>query len=930
VNSPRDRKESDGRGAAEGDPGGHGDPHRDERQAPAGYGDGEAPRSRQDERWRRLPSIPARDPLEEGNEELRFHMEMRTRDYMERGMSEDDARRAARERLGDVDEVRRELGRIGRAEVRAERRREWLGDLRQDLRYGVRTLLRAPTFTAMSILTLALGIGATTAIFSLVWAVLLAPLPYAQPDRLVRVWETSPQGVMRNVVSAGNVLDWQERATSFSVLGAHQATYPVTLTEDGEAARVVITAVQPEVMRVLDVGPALGRTLVDEDGLSGGVVLISHELWQSRYGGDPGVLGRRIELNETPFTVVGVMPASFDFPNDEAEVWRTLMDDELDPTSRTSHNYSVVARLAPGATIERAQTEMTAIAARIAQEHPTEMTGWSARVVPLHEDLTRNVASLFWVLLGGVGVVLLIACGNLANLLLARAVSRQREIAVRGALGAGRGRILRQLLTESGLLALAGGMGAIALAPLLLGVLVRAAPADIPLLDRAAIDLGMLAFSAAAALGCAALFGLAPAVRLSRSDLETALRSGRDGSHAGHLRLRGALLVAQVSLSVVLLVGAGLFVRSFRAMHATELGFDPEGLVLMDVDLPGPRYPEIPTQTAFYERLLERVSSIPGVTAAGTSQPPGGGAGMTFSFAIEGREASNPNGREDDETLHAITPGYFDVLGQAIVAGRAFDARDGADGAPVVILNESLARKHFPDGDAVGHRIAFRVGETPWREIVGVVADARLESPDVEPDPGIFIPFAQKTWPWLTWTTVVARVDPTVDQASVPAALRDALTELDPALPPQSIRTVEAEFRENTARRSFAMTLVSGFGVLALLLCVVGLYGLITYSIARQRREIGVRIALGAGSGDVVGQVLRRSVVLTALGAAGGVAVALGVSRAIESLLYGVSAVDPSTYALTVAGVMIVALATAALPALRAARTDPVRALRTE
>ena len=881
-------------------------------------------------RWRRLPRIRERDPGEEGDDELRFHLEMRTRDYMEGGMTEEEARAAARRRLGDVDDVRRELGRIGHGEGRARRRREWLGELRQDIRYGMRTLLRAPTFTSMAVLTLALGIGATTAIFSLVYAVLLAPLPYAHPDRLVRVWETSPQGATRNVVSAGNVLDWQQRARSFAVLGAHRSSYPVTLTEEGDAARVVITSLQPEVMRALDVAPALGRTIMEDDAVAGDVTVISHALWRSRYGADPGVIGRRVVLNEVTHTIVGVMPATFAFPNDEAEFWLPITDDELDPTSRTSHNFQLVARLAPGATVEGAQTEMAALAERIADEHPAEMTGWGVRVVPLHDDITRNVASLFWVLLGGVGVVLLIACGNLANLLLARAVSRQREIAVRGALGAGRGRILRQLFTESALLALLGGLGAVAMAPLLLGVLVGAAPADVPLLDRAVIDVRMLAFSAATALGCALLFGLAPALRVSRTDIESALRAGRDASSPGHLRLRGGLLVAQVSLSVVLLVGAGLFVRSFRALQATEVGFESERLVLMDVDLPGPRYPEIPSQVAFYEQLLEHLARVPGVSAAGTSQPPGSGSGMTFSFSIEGRTATNPNGREDDETLHAVTPGYFEVLGQRVVSGRAFDARDGADGAPVVIFNESLARKHFPDGDALGRRIAFRVGETPWREIVGVVADTRLQSPDVEPEPAIFIPFAQKTWPWLTWTTVVARVDPGVDVSPVPAALRSALLELDPALPPQSIRTVEAEFRENTARRTFATTLVAGFGLLALLLSVVGLYGLVTYSVARQRREIGVRIALGADSGDVIGRVLRQSLLLTSMGAAGGVAAALAVSRLVEGLLYGVSAVDVTTYAATVGVVMTVALATASLPAVRAARSDPVRALRAD
>ena len=880
---------------------------------------------------RRPMPLGSADPLEETDEELRFHLEMRVEDYMRQGMSEEEARAAAEARLGDIDEVRREVLAMDDARSEGERRRDWLSEVRQDLRYGTRMLLRAPAFTSMSVLTLALGIGATSAIFSLVYAVLLAPLPYPEADRLVRVWETSPQGATRNVVSSGNAVDWQERARSFSVLGAHMFGSPVTLTGDGDPVRVVRSALQPEVLRALDVRAGLGRTFTEDDAASDDRILVSHAFWRVRYGGDPGVLGRRIVLDGAPFTVVGVMPAGFAFPDDEVQFWGTISDAEIDPNERTSHNFQVLARLAPGATLESAQAEMDAIVRQITEEHPAQMTGWGARVVPLHQDLTRNVASLFWVLLGGVTVVLLIACGNLANLLLARAVTRQREMALRGALGACRGRILRQLLTESVLLALLGGAGALCLAPLLLRVLVSAAPADIPLLEGAAIDGRMLAFTAAAALGCAVLFGLAPALRLSRSDLESALRAGRDASQSGHARLRGALLATQVALSVVLLVGAGLFVRSFRAIQATELGFDPEGLVLMNVNLPQLRYPETTEQVAFYDGLLEHVHGLPGVVgAAGTSQPPGSGAGMTFSFAIEGRVASNPNGREDDETLHAVTPGYFELLGQRLVSGRTFDVRDRADATPVVIINESLARKHWPDGDAVGQRMAFRSGETPWLEIVGVVADARLASPDVPPEEAIFIPFAQKTWPWLTWTTVVARTAPGIDGTAIISGLSAALLELDAELPPQALGTVESAFRENTARRTFTMTLVGGFGALALLLSVVGLYGLVTYSVERQRREIGVRIALGASSHDVVGGVLRRSLALTLLGAAAGLALAAGLSRIIESLLYGVSPVDPATYALTAGVVMAVALATAALPATRAARMDPIRALGSE
>lgn len=881
--------------------------------------------------WDRLRRLLRRDPTEEGDDELRFHLEMRIQEYREAGMSEEEARAAAETRMGDVGEVRRELEDLAKAESRIERRREWLSELRQDLSYAVRTLRRAPGFASVSVLTLALGIGATTAIFSLVYAVLLAPLPYPDADRLVRIWETSPQGATRNVVSSGNVVDWQARARSADVIGAHRNPYPVTLTGEGDPSQVVIDGIHPDAMRALDVAPVLGRTLQADDAVDGDVALISHAVWQSRYAADPDVLGRRVTLNEIPHTIVGVMPPDFAFPSDEVELWLPLTDAALDPNERTSHNFSVIARLAPGATVESTQAEMSALAEQIAAEHPAEMTGWGVNVVPLHDDITRNVKTLFWLLMGGVVVVLLIACGNLANLLLARAVSREREIAVRAAMGAGRSRILRQLLTESALLALLGALGAAAMAPLLLESLVGAAPSDIPLLDRATIDARMLLFTGAAGLGCALLFGLAPALRLSGSDLESAFRSGRDASHAGHTRLRGALLVGQVALSVVLLVGAGLFVRSFRALQATELGFEPEGLVTMDVDLSGPRYPETPEQTAFYDRLLERVEALPGVArAATTSQPPGTGSGMTFSFAIEGRVATNPNGREDDETLHAVTPGYFDLLDQTVVSGRAFDARDGPDGTPVVILNESLARKHFPRGDALGHRLAFRVGETPWREIVGVVADVRLESPDVEPEPAIFIPYAQKTWPWLTWSTVVARTEPGIDPSAVGPALRSTLLELDPRLPPQSISTVEAAFRENTARRTFAMTLVSGFGVLALLLSIVGLYGLISYSVARQRRELGVRIALGAGSSDVARQVLYRSLGLTLVGAALGLGGAALVSGTIESLLYGVTAVDPWTYAGTVGLVVTVALGAVAIPTLRALRTDPLQALRSE
>ena len=881
--------------------------------------------------WRRLSRAIPPAPRDEADEELAFHLDMRVKDYMARGMSAEEAQAAAEERLGDLDHVREEVGRVANRNARTERRRARVVDIRQDVRYGLRVLLRSPSFTAMAVLTLALGIGATTAIFSLVHAVLLAPLPYPAPDRLVRVWEISPQGQTANPVSSGNAADWGERVTSFQALGAHQWTSPVTVLDEGEATRINIAQVQPQVFDVLQVPAALGRTLEAEDADAGNTTVLAHAMWQERYGGDPAILGRRLTLNDRDFTVVGVMLPGFSFPDEGVDLWIPRTNASFDPAERTSHNYQVIARLSPGATVASAQSELDAVVAGITEEYPAEMTGWGARIVPLHEDITAGVAPLLWVLMGGVVVVLIIACANLANLLLARAVARQKEMAVRGALGASRGRVLGQLLIESALLAAVGGAGAMLVAPLLIRVLVSAAPPGTPLLAGVGMDLRMLGFAAATALGCSVAFGLVPSLRLSRTSFESALRSGRDASPGGQNRIRSLLLVTQVGLTVLLLVGAGLFVRSFRALSSTDVGFDPDHLVLMGVELPSSRYPDTPTHNAFYEQLLEAVGALPGVVGvAATSQAPGSLGQMTFSFAIDGRVATNPSGREDDEPLHAVGGDYFRVLGRRIVEGRAFDAGDRADAAPVVIINESLARKHWPQGGALGQRIAFRVDETPWREIVGVVEDARLGSPDVPSGPALYIPYAQKRWEWLAWNSILVRTAARADPAATLAAMRETLLGLDGDLPPQSAGTVAEAFRRNTARRTFAMTLVSGFGILALVLSVVGLYGLISYSVAQQRREIGVRIALGARSRGLVQRVLGRSLGLTLAGAAAGVAAALLATRVLEALLFGVSPTDPATYLATVALIVGVALVTSWIPAYRAATTDPTTALRVE
>ncbi|HUF51084.1 MAG TPA: ABC transporter permease, partial [Longimicrobiales bacterium] len=474
--------------------------------------------------WRRYARLLGANPRADTDDELSFHLEMRVRDYMRGGMDEAEARRAAESRLGDLERVRRECEVEGVAVVRERRRSEWFAELRQDVRYGTRSLLRAPSFTAMAVVTLAIGIGATTAIFSLVHSVLLAPLPYAEPDRIVRVWETSPQGDTRNVVSAGNVHDWAARARSIAPLAAYAWSAGQTLTGAGDPERVTTARIQPAVLRVLGTAPVHGRAFVAADAAGAAdVAMVSHGFWQERYGGGD-VLDERIVLDGVAYTVIGVLPAGFAFPDDDVVIWLPLAGNWIDGTERTSHNFRVIGRLAPDATVAGAQAEMDGIATALAREYPEHMTGWGVNVVPLHRDMTADVRPLFSVLLAGVVVVLLIACGNLASLLLVRAVAREREVAVRGALGAGRSRIARQLITESVLLAGLGGAGALLIAPLLLRTLIAAASSDIPLLGRAAIDARMFLFVAVVALGSALLFGLAPVLRLMRTDLQVTLR----------------------------------------------------------------------------------------------------------------------------------------------------------------------------------------------------------------------------------------------------------------------------------------------------------------------------------------------------------------------------------------------------------------------
>jgi putative ABC transport system permease protein len=880
--------------------------------------------------WRRYTRIFGPDVVSDVNDEIEFHIDARAAEYVAAGMAPSAARKRAIEEFGDMERAKRLCREIGEQQHRRRRLAEYADTVRQDLRYAVRMLARSPGFAAAAVLTLALGIGANAAIFSLVNAVLLRPLPYRAPEQLVRVWERSPSGAERNVVSPGNYHDWRTRAKSFSTLAAHSWSFGVAMTEEGEPAMVMLMDATPSLFAMLGVGPALGRGLSEDDATTGDAALLSDKLWRARFGADRGVVGRRIVLNDRPHLVVGVMPPGFTFVDPTVELWRAAPRGRLDPNERRGHNWFVVGRLAPGVSLDGARAEMRTIAAALTREYPQFMAGWGVNVVPLHADMVAAARPVLLVLLGGVGLILLIACANIANLLLARAVSREREIAVRGALGAMRGRLVRQLLTEGMVLAVVGGLlGLVVAAPLLRG-LIAFAPGDIPLLDEVRVDRTVLGFAAAATILSTVLFALAPALRLASTDLQTMLRTSQ-GTASGlrHGRLRNALLVSEVALSLVLLVGAGLLVRSAQHLSTVDYGYRADGLLAVFLDLPRARYDSTARHVAFYGQLLERIRGLPGVSGVtASSEVPAVGYNMTFSYAVEGHRAANPSGREDAQALHVVAAEYFHVLGIPVRRGRAFETRDNANAPPVTIVNEAFARRHWPGESELGRRFSLVGPKGPWLEIVGVVGDTRMVSADAPPAPIFYIPHAQKQWHWLGWMTLIVRAEPGRDPRSLAPAVRAAVAEQDRRLPIHRVATVHELYGESTARRRFATTLLTVFAALALLLGTIGMYGVLSYAVAQRRREIGIRIALGAGTSEVMGAVLRQALALTALGVVIGTGGALALTRLLGALLYEVSPTDPATYVAVAVLLTLVAALAAWMPAWRATRIDPLVVLR--
>jgi putative ABC transport system permease protein len=798
--------------------------------------------------------------------------------------------------------------------------------LLQDVRYAVRRLLKSPGFALVAVGALTLGIGANTAIFSVVNSVLLRPLPYPEPEQLVQVWESRPRMNMpRSEVAPHEFLAWAERSQSFRQLAANDLT-EYNLTGRGEPERVTGALVTAGYFPLFGVSPAQGRTFLAEEDQPGkdNVVVLGHELWRSRFNSDPSVVGQSVSLDGVPCTVVGVMPRGFRLP-DGAGLARPIAFTVEDRAKAGSHFLNVYGRLKEGVALAQAGGEMATVAGRVEQDFGDVNAGHRVVLVPLHEQVVGGARTALLVLLGAVGLVLLIACANVANLLLARAAGRRREVAVRAALGASRWRIVRQLLAESVLLSALGGAAGLLLAVWGVDLLVSLDPTGVQRAGEVTLDWRVLGFTFGLSLLTGLLFGLAPALQASKADFNESLKEGgRSAQGLGRSRLRGALVVSEVALTLVLLVGAGLLVKSFRQLLAVDSGLDPHGVLTLDVSLPQAKYAERQQITSFYERLIEQAAALPGVEAAGAvSVLPLAGNDNSNFVQIEGRPPQ-PAGQALRAGRRNVSADYFRALGIPVKRGRAFNASDAKDAPPVVVINESLARSFFAGEDAVGKRI--RTGEkSPWVEVVGVVGDVRHRGLDVETRPEMFFPHLQT--PSRQMTLVVRAAG---DPAALAGPLRVRVRELDRDQPVGNVKTMETWVAESVASRRFSVLLLGVFACVAAGLAALGLYGVVSYSVAQRTHEIGLRVALGARPRDVLRLVIRQGMTLTLLGTAVGLLAALALTRVMSGLLFGVGATDLATFVAVPLMLLTVALLACYLPARRATKVDPMVALRHE
>ena len=793
----------------------------------------------------------------------------------------------------------------------------------RDARHAVRQLVRTPVFTVVAVLTIALGVGATSAVFSVVNGVLLRPLPFKDPDALVRVHEIVPQ-FGRFLVAPATFLDWRAQNQVFERLVA-SFTPTETLTGGSEPERVQAARVSWDTFDALGVAPALGTGFSPDHDRENGpaVMVISYGLWQRRYGGDPAIVGRAVPVGGAPVTVLGVMPADFYFPSRTTEVWRPIAIDPSD-APRGAHFLSVVGRLKPGVTVDQADTEMKTIADRLARQYPENSANESASVMSLHEYTVRNVRRMLFTLLAAVGVVLAIACVNVANLLLVRASVRQKEMAIRSALGAGRFRLAGQMISESLVLACTGGALGLMLAYFAVAPLQSLAAESVPRVADVRIDGQVLLFTLAASLFTGLLCGLAPAWHASSTRLNGILRDGRWSSGSGGRWIRNGLLVVEVALSIVLIVGATLFLRSFARLTEVDPGFRPEQVLAFEVAVPRARYREEANRIAFFNALLERLSRQPSVEAAGMVQT----LPLRGSYSLSFQVMDRPLARESDQPSanhRVVSPGYFSALQIPLKRGRWFTERDTSSSPKVAVVDEAFVTRHFANEEPIGRRLDIGNGTDDGYEIVGVVGDVRHASLDAPPAPTMYVPYAQDVFSTM-WVTVRTGGHP----GDLAGTVKQVLRELDDQVPAFDIAPLSTIVGDSIGPQRFVMLLVAVFASVALLVSAVGLYGVVSYSVSQQTREIGVRIAMGATRGDVLRLVVGGGVRLATIGIVIGLASAAALSGFVESLLFEVTPSDPASYVTTALILFVVTIAACYIPARRAARVDPVVALVSE
>src|SRR5436190_4800642 len=807
-----------------------------------------------------------------------------------------------------------------------------------ELKYALRMLIKAPVFTGIAVLTLALGIGANSAIFSVLDTLLLRPLPFKNPDEIVMVWgryANDNGSVHGNVHSFPDYVDLRDQAEGISAIAAYTRTAG-TLTSTEDAKYLEGIAITPEVFEVLGVQPLLGRGFTQEDAKNEAdrVVVLTYPLWRTAFGSDPNIIGQQISISARSHTVIGVMPPGWKFPIEDEHIEYALPLQYLGAqtlSNRGAHFLSVVARLKPGVQIQKAEAELTAIANRLSKQYPdTNLNFTGVAVVTLHSDVVGEVRPALMILLGAVALVLLIACANVANLLLARAASRSREIAIRTALGASRVLLVRQLLCESLLLAILGGGAGLLLAWWGVDLLGAAGPQGLPHLGQIKVNFTVCTFTFVLAIGSTLLFGLIPALQVSRSSVNESLQQGAKGSTGGlHTnRLRAFLVVSQVSLSLLLLAGAGLLIKSFFNLRATNPGFDPQRLMTMQITLPRVRYPELDRQIRTHDAIMEKISAIPGVESAGAVNPlPLNGNMTNLSFMVSGA-APLPRGNHPGASYLIVKPDYFQAMKIPLLQGRAFTRTDTKDSPLVVMINEAFVRKHFSDRNPIGQQVMIDRGpdKAPPCEVVGVVDNSRHDSLAAPPGPEMYVPFSQDP---VRSLDVVLRVAST-NLIGLNSELKRAVAEVDKDLFIPKLEPMATFLSTQLAQPRFNMMLLAVFAGVALILAAIGIYGVIAYSVTQRTREIGIRMALGAQKTQMLGMVLRQSMTLVIIGIVIGFLVALGVTRVMATLLYGVGANDASIYAVVIALLGAAALLASYVPARRAMKVDPMVALRYE